>query len=280
MLGIWRHYSSWRRLFEGALAVLWLGFLLYGLYQNRFSQWVHPRYHWVLLAAVPALVLVLVAWFGRLREYRPRHSLWSEGIWLLPLVALFLLQRPSEANWNLQPYQAAVQSVSQTPAGAMGLTSGLAGDPSRSTSDPAEQVPKVSGSISIDASLYASWLASVTAEPERYENRVYTFLSRFDPNPFDPQGRNFLPGRPVMLCCAADAQALGLYAEQTEESRAHMGEWVYVTGRVILGQGAMPQHPEERGAKLEILEIQSAPKPQSIYAYYYGMRDLPDKPNP
>lgn len=245
------------------------------LITGRWTQWIHPRYLTFLGLAVPILLAMAYAVATRSFEGLGRLRKSALVTLALPVLALYFLWRPVYSETiRLEPYEEVGLGRAQDFQSFGGLTVGGAAGADL-LGDPAEKIPNVAGSIAIDGAHYAAWLAEVIARPQAYEGKTYTFLSRLDPSPFDPEGSDFLAGRPVMMCCAADAQALGLYAQKTEAVSGHIGQWAYVTATVKQGPGGHPAFPAEQGARLEIQSVTPAPTPKSIFAYYYGSLKIP-----
>lgn len=256
-------------LIQLVLLALIFAWLLYSLVTGNYREWIHPRYAKFLWLSLPLLAGGFVMQAQRLTEARPHPRLAGYAWFLLPIMAIFLLQRPI--------YGTDIQLERYNESGLNGQFYGAAtggGGGAAIGSDPAEKLPHVSGSIPIDAAHYASWLAQVIREPKQFAGKTFTFLARIAENPANPNGDDFLPGRPVMFCCAADAQPLGLLAKKLDNVDSRLGEWVYVTGKVVLEKGGNAQYPNELGPKLQILKLESAQSPKNIYAYYYGEMKL------
>ena len=113
---------------------------------------------------------------------------------------------------------------------------------------------------------------------DKYVGKTYTYLGRISQEPELPADK-FLPGRPIMFCCAADAKNMGLLADMQPKIKAKLGQWVYVTAKIVKRKGGDPLNPSEEAAMLKIIDLTDAPTPVNIYAYYYGTVKVPTEVN-
>lgn len=245
--------------------------VLLSLKTGFYREFIHPRYVYLLRGALPVLAACLLAQFSRLLRGRPslRPKPGQLLPLLLPVVAVGLLaSRLQQPLQKPSPSPRAGQiTADQAAQGA------LLGNPNplnpggNLQQDRAEQVPEVEGAAPLDNLQYPLWVLRVLEKPEDWLGRSFTFLGKMEENPAAPPGHVLL-GRPVMLCCAADARSIGLWAPKTEALEQARDGWHYFTVKVVDGG-------EVHEPVLEVLRIQTAPVPQSQYAYYFEGAKLP-----
>lgn len=283
--------------------VLWL------LLTDRLYLYLHPRYGllmWLFLALLP-----LLCWteFPRLLESQRRSNALRYLPFSLPLLCLAWLSFPS------QPWPIALERVENpgdkqagffesvlSPdafSASLEVNSGPFGG--QSLSDPAEEVPRVSGSIRLGAKDYAAWLTAVLEAPEEFVGKRYTFLGQLDrpqasltaleaggerreekelddePAQTDKTRaeneeerpslllQRPMVGRALLLCCAADARLVGLYVVEERENES-------VGGKEGEGQAdaSSPSSTNAESSKTE--QVQPTPSiseiPTDSWAYF------------
>lgn len=276
-----RRFSKWKRLnleiaWQMIVYLLIFGVILYGLLSGSYIQFIHPRYKNYLIVALLLLPAMIVAQAPRLWQANLKPRLRTYLWFIFPLFFCFFLWRPEmqglalvkEGGIAVDDVEAAGQINGQGI-----LVGGFAA--SQGGTDPAEEVPTVEGAIPIDHLHYAAWLLDLNQNPQKYVGKSYTYLARLD-KPLAAGEAAFLPGRPVMLCCAADTQSLGVPAKLNAAVEPLLGSWAYVTGKIYMGRGIDPRFPDEEGAWLDITDVQPAAAPQNSFAYYFGSVEIPE----
>lgn len=276
------------------MAVLAILFI-YMVATGNYKKYIHPRYLPFLWLSIFILLGGIVAQAARINEVNLRFRL-NGFLWvLIPLFAAFFAYTPAPTeSIGLERYDEQVagsgnqstlnltgaQGATGTGSGAAGMngTGDGAGLTDQAGTDQAEVLPKIKGSINIDSAHYASWLVEMMTNTDKYVGKTYTYLGRISQEPELPADK-FLPGRPIMFCCAADAKNMGLLADMQPKIKAKLGQWVYVTAKIVKRKGGDPLNPSEEAAMLKIIDLTDAPTPVNIYAYYYGTVKVPTEVN-
>jgi uncharacterized membrane protein YcgQ (UPF0703/DUF1980 family) len=85
--------------------------------------------------------------------------------------------------------------------------------------------------IEIDDNDYGIWYMDVNERPEVYKGKIVKFKGQVLKNKYF-KDKNFVPGRQVMTCCAADIQFIGYIAFYDQISKLESKQWVTVTAEI------------------------------------------------
>lgn len=255
--------------FQALTQAIFLAFLsilcLFLLVTRQYQLFLHPRYEGVLWCSLPLLLLACWKEIEQVRKPLFFKNYRFLPTFLFPCVLLFLsLPFPFQNQVGLTPY---TETIVDKSGLALEENTALASSPWLISQDPVETLPKVSGSIRITTKDYAAWLSKVLSEPSTYVGKQFTFLARINESVYAKEDY-FLLGRPVMLCCAADSQNLGLFARLPEALKAEKGQWYYITAKVVQGQGTTTTQGES--VVLEVLQYSKSKTPASTFAFYFG----------
>lgn len=270
-------YLNIQALFQGILlsvSFIFVGFLLI---TKRYLFYIHPRYEWVLWLSLLLLALGVFASYQNMKKpifYQGKSRLY---VFAFPILLLLLsMEVPEFSKVSLKPHQEQVVTEIEglAPLELTENTSALL-----ISNDPVERLPSVSGAIKIDTSDYAAWLSKVLSEPEAYVGKTYTFLGRINKIPYAPEGQ-FLLGRPVMLCCAADSQNLGLFASLPESLQNSQGHWFYFTVELQNNPKAQEGGTQVQSLLLDIKQFTRAGQPASSFAFYFGTGPINEEVDP
>lgn len=263
-------------------------YFAYLLYTQKYLAYIHPNYRSLLLLSLPCFFLCALFQARKITSPRHRQKARMYGIYLLPLLFLLLgtesLGLGSTDIFGEASYPGFVEikkeAVSKVAEKALDTTKEDLKVSALSTGgqalslgdtvsdDPAEQVPAFSGAISVTNLHYAKWLQDVFNDPDAYVGKTYTFLGRVRTSEY-ALGNYVLLGRPIMLCCAADSQVMGLFAQLPKDLKADGKEWYYFTATVEKTTGVNRILSDKEMPVLNILHYEEATRPQSPFAYYF-----------
>jgi uncharacterized membrane protein YcgQ (UPF0703/DUF1980 family) len=110
---------------------------------------------------------------------------------------------------------------------------------------------------------YGVWYVDVMDNPDRYQDKVVTFLGQVAKSDKFPRG-TCAAGRFAMVCCAEDTSFLGVLIKGPEVKSLETRQWAKITGRVQIENVKLYQG---EGPVLHILEVEptEAPKEELVY---------------
>ena len=112
---------------------------------------------------------------------------------------------------------------------------------------------------------YGVWYVDAMDNPERYLNKVVSFLGTVAFSDKFPRG-TCACGRFAMVCCADDTTFLGVLLKGPELKGFKTKDWVRVTGRVKLEKH--PIFQDNAGPVVHILDIAPAQPPKDELVYF------------
>ncbi len=118
------------------------------------------------------------------------------------------------------------------------------------------------GKIIISSENFSQWLSELYSNPYNYYEKEIELSGELWYGK-DLGENQFAVGRLMMVCCAADMQAVGLFCESAKKSDFKDGEWVKVKGllkeRFIQDDASEPY--------IEIQSIEKEARPENVYVY-------------
>jgi putative membrane protein len=120
----------------------------------------------------------------------------------------------------------------------------------------------VKGATVIEDDYFASWYYDLYDYLDDFTGKRYQFLAQVYTLD-DSKENQFLAGRYVMVCCAADVTGYGIICESNKRKELKDDEWITVTATI--------GKYEYNGTEVPILKnavITKAEAPKDIYAYY------------
>lgn len=112
---------------------------------------------------------------------------------------------------------------------------------------------------------FGVWYVDAMDNPERYQNKVVSFLGTVAYSDKFPRG-TCACGRFAMVCCADDTTFLGVLLKGPELKDFKTKDWVRVTGRVKLEKHKIFQ--DNAGPVVHILDIAPAEAPKEELVYF------------
>lgn len=129
-----------------------------------------------------------------------------------------------------------------------------------------EQLPYEINSdiIEIDDADYGIWYMDVSERPEVYQGKTVKFKGQVLKNKYF-KDKNFVPGRQVMTCCAADLQFIGYISYYDHISSLENKQWVTVTATI---KYEFQMAYKKKGPVLYVSEVVPAEAPQEEMVYF------------
>jgi uncharacterized repeat protein (TIGR03943 family) len=111
--------------------------------------------------------------------------------------------------------------------------------------------------IDVEDDDYGIWYMDVNDRPEIYNGKTVRLKGQvFKNRQF--RKKNFVPGRQVMTCCAADMQFIGYIAEYDKADELTNKEWVTVTAKIAY---AFRTEYRKKGPVLKCISVEKAEAP-------------------
>ena len=118
--------------------------------------------------------------------------------------------------------------------------------------------------IEIDDADYGIWYMDVSERPEVYQGKTVKFKGQVLKNKYF-KDKNFVPGRQVMTCCAADLQFIGYISYYDHISSLENKQWVTVTATI---KYEFQMAYKKKGTVLYVSEVVPAEAPQEEMVYF------------
>lgn len=118
--------------------------------------------------------------------------------------------------------------------------------------------------IEIDDADYGIWYMDVSERPEVYQGKTVKFKGQVLKNKYF-KDKNFVPGRQVMTCCAADLQFIGYISYYDHVSSLENKQWVTVTATI---KYEFQMAYKKKGPVLYVSEVVPAEAPQEEMVYF------------
>ncbi len=117
--------------------------------------------------------------------------------------------------------------------------------------------------IEIEDDDYGIWYMDVNERPEVYNGKTVRFKGQVLKNKYF-KDRNFVPGRKVMTCCAADTSFIGYISFYDKIKELDNKQWVMVTGTV---KNEFQMAYKKKGPVVYCTEVTpcEAPKEELVY---------------
>jgi len=261
------------RLLAAASLFVWGGVMACFFFSNRIASYLHPAFHWAVLAsglvllglAVGSVVFPERGAIGCIVKEQP---LWRLSLAFLiltvPLVAATFVS-PSAFGASAVRNRGIVDSLEQIPAYSPPVEPPLPradGSIGESVAvDPSAYLPKnAAGQIQAETVdlLYAS------AEPtmrEDFENKEVEVIGQFMPaRTGNPNGDRFSLVRMFVMCCAADARPIGV----TIRGKADFPEMTWLK---IIGKATFPIEAGRRTPLVVADSVEEIDPPDESFIY-------------
>lgn len=265
----------------GSFSVLFL----YILKTGKIAYYLHPRMIPFVIFATIAFLLMMLSLFKSLKKRERKFSMMPIFVFALPLVLACAVPGKTVTGSSLTFSNAKIMGISSskpTPMNKSGQNSSEAS--SSPTSNSPKATPKLKpnqsavtttspfgtqitliitdNTITMDDQNIVSWVNELNTHPDQFVGKkiVYTGYVFKSGNGF--KSDEFVPGRDMMWCCAADIQLVGVLCRYDKTSELKENSWVKVTG--------MLDTSTYQGAKVPLIvnpSVESASKPKTEYVY-------------
>lgn len=252
---------------------------IYMLVTGQLLNFLHPRmFPFVLFAAVAFLLLALflIRSLGRVQR---RFSLTPAVIFALPLVMACVIPAGAVSNSTLTfsankliglPSVAAVQKASSnsSKSGAATSSKPLHLKPGQTavtvTSPLGSKVTEIltDDTIRMDDKNIVLWTNELNNSPKQYAGKKIEYTGYVFKSEQGFQQDEFVAGRDMMWCCAADIEMVGVLCRYSKTPQLRENSWVSVSGTL-----STTTYQNETVPIILNPSVKPAAKPSSQYVY-------------
>ncbi|MGN0329341.1 MAG: GTP-binding protein [Lachnospira sp.] len=118
--------------------------------------------------------------------------------------------------------------------------------------------------IEVDDGDYGIWYMDVSERPEIYVGKKVRFKGQVLKNKYF-KDKNFVPGRKVMTCCAADTQFIGYISFYDNIASLENRQWVWVTATI---KNEFQMAYKKKGPVLYVETVEPAEPPVEEMVYF------------
>lgn len=274
------------------ILVLTAFFLLYGMISGKVNKFVHPRFHIGLWISIIVLLLFAIGMLTERKKGRHNANVQQYCIFLIPLIFALIFpsigtsnvdivlagNKPSvNADNNTQNSQLEEQEDSTYSEDWEDSQMISEDAPSSDVNEDMQEIQEtqdtvdrseiyntkeVDGTYVIEDDIFADWFMDVYDNLDDFVGQKYQFLAQV--YPMEGLAENqFLAGRYLMVCCAADLVGYGIICESDIRSELKEDQWITVKGTIV--------QCEYDGALVPMLidvTITDAEVPKVEYIYY------------
>lgn len=123
-------------------------------------------------------------------------------------------------------------------------------------------IDKENKTLTINDDEFYDWVTTIFANQDEYIGYTVTVNGKvFKSNSFMNENQ-FVPCRLLMTCCVADTVPAGLIANYKDTASLNSGDWVSVTGKIIMGE-----YNGQKGPVIDVTDIKEGHKPKYEYVY-------------
>lgn len=116
--------------------------------------------------------------------------------------------------------------------------------------------------IQVDDDQFYDWITTIFADQNKYLGYTIAINGMVFKDPTFMKPNQFVPSRLLMSCCVADTVPAGLIASYSDVNKLNPGDWVKVTGKLVIGE-----YNGQKGPIIEVEKIEAAKKPNNEYIY-------------
>lgn len=123
-------------------------------------------------------------------------------------------------------------------------------------------IDRVNKTITVSDNEFYDWVTTIFANQNEYIGYTIKINGKvFKSSEFMTENQ-FVPCRLLMSCCVADTVPAGLIANYSNVKNLNPGDWVEVTGKIILGE-----YNGQKGPVIDVTKISEGHKPKNEYVY-------------
>lgn len=253
-------------------SILFLLLLKTGLVKN----YLHPRMIPYVAFAALAFLLMVFSLFRSFKKHERRFKLAPVILFALPLFLAFFVQPSPSSVSSLHFSNNKIVGISARHT-VSGKRSTILSSGSQQKLRPNQKAVKTTSAfgapvtliitdntISMDDANIISWVNELNSHPDHYAGFKIDYTGSVYKSGDGLHSNQFVPGRNMMWCCAADIQMIGILCQYDQTPELRENNWVHVTGTLATST--------YQGAKVPMIvnpTVEPAPAPQADYVYPY-----------
>lgn len=266
----------------GSFSILFV----YLLTTGRIASYLHPRMTPFVIFAAIAFFLMMLALFRSFKKRERRFSMMPVFVFVFPVILACTVPGKAITGSSLTFTNAKIvgisSSIQTTASKATQNSNGESSSSASSVSSSTTQNLKPNQSavtttspfgtpitliitdntISMDDQNIVSWVNELNSHPDNYVGKKIEYTGYVFKSGKDFKSDEFVPGRDMMWCCAADIQLVGVLCRYDKTSGLKENSWVKVTGTLTTST--------YQGSKVPLIvnpDIEPASKPKEEYVY-------------
>lgn len=237
------------------------------------SRYMHPRNIPFMIFAAIAMIIIGILLIYEMYKKRDREN--RRGKIKISLLIFFVIPLFMAFTIPPQEFNANAQNVSDiqlaTEGGENNNTEGK--EENRKVDMDASQnidkknemnCPMENGKILMDSKHYSYCLNEIYSNLDLYEGTEVEAIGFVFKDDQQFSDTNFVVGRLMMVCCAADMQTVGLLCHYDKATELQSDSWVKVIGKISKTQTEGQTIP-----LIEVESIENVNKPEQDYIYPY-----------
>ena len=123
-------------------------------------------------------------------------------------------------------------------------------------------IDKTNKTITVSDEEFYDWVTRIFANQNEYIGYTIKINGKVFKSSEFMNENQFVPCRLLMSCCVADTVPAGLIANYSNVSSLNPGDWVEVTGKIVLGE-----YNGQKGPIIDVTNISEGHKPKYEYVY-------------
>lgn len=220
---------------------------------GKVLLYVHPRIKpFIILAMIAMPIIALFSIKEGNNSKRKKVKLYSYGIYLIPIVLGFFINFVEIDSTTVKSTEITSTKVSDNTN--LDKTEGY---------DSKKEIKIENNVIEITTENYMSSLDEILTNPNKYADKnieIDGFVYRDE----TMKENQFVVGKFVMVCCAADTQVVGLLSEYPGAKNFDNDTWVKVKGKLATGVYSGNQE-----IVIDVESIERDNNPDKSYVYPY-----------
>lgn len=216
------------------------------LLSGRMQSFLHPRMFPPVLFAAAAFVLMAFALRRGLRMPQRRFAVGSALFFCVPLLMACVIPAGAVSSSSLTfsknkliGLSSATAKASVSPAGAASFAASSSAVRLKSnqtlvtlTSPFGSKVQEIltDNTIDLNDNNMVLWINELNTNPQKYIGKKIRYTGYVYKSGEGFTADEFLPGRDMMWCCAADIQVIGVLCRYQNASTLKENSWVKISG--------------------------------------------------
>ncbi|MBU5256290.1 TIGR03943 family putative permease subunit [Tissierella praeacuta] len=237
--------------------------------ENTVSNYVHPRiipYMCFAMISFLFIALFMVSEIFRIRKKNTQIDRYI--IFLLPVLTAFILPPKSivfssDKLSNIKSVDRKISKTYEENEIDKSTSSEIFSIYSDIIDDKESSIYLEDGKIILNEDNFINWIDELYINSDRYEGNTIELIGFVLKNNEFKQNE-FVIARSMMVCCAADTQAIGFLCNYDKASQLEEGSWIKINGEINI-----IDNDDDRIPLIDIQSIKGVDKPENEFIYPY-----------